>query len=358
MSNLVLKTFQCKKCGYPLSQIGPFVGVIVCPKCGQSHLNPMFEEKSMPVPERIIPFKTDEEAFSKALINRLVNSDYVPKDIFDHINPSSLIKTYLPMYLYEGKYLASWSCEVAYETTEIGTNLSGDRLKEKKVKRYRPASGTSQGNFAFLCLAHEDDDIPQELREFASAFPYNIQDSMPFNPAILNGEEGTQVLYFNADSDVVWNKYGDGLVAQFAEETAKEQLNGQDIKNFNVSSSYDLLHEGRNIMAPFWFVYYTYKDKTFYYMMDGLGENDAYSTPVDQNELAAVEKNESIKNYTTWACLLALILWFAVGFSAALYYLILWGIVKLGVNWYFNKQTRQLLDESKEYRRIAAQRIS
>lgn len=356
MAELVLRTFQCKKCGYPLSKLNPFVGVIVCPMCKQSHVNPTFEEKSMPVPERIIPFKADEEAFSNALIDCLVNADFVPKDIFDHIRTNSLIKTYLPMYLYEGKYQASWSCEVAYEATEIGTNLSGDRLKEKKVKKYQPTSGTSQGNFAFLCLAHEDEDIPNELREFASTFPYHIQDSKPFDPAILQQEQDAQVLYFNADSDVVWNKYGDELVAQFAEERAKEQLNGQDIKNFSVSSSYDLSHKGRNIMVPFWFVYYTYKDNTYYYMMDGLGEHDAYNAPVDQEEYTIVNKNETIKSYATWACLLAVILLLAVGFSAAFYYLIAWGIIKLGVNWYYNKQTRQLLDESRECRRIAAQK--
>lgn len=357
MAKLVLKTFQCKKCGYPISQPGPFVGEVRCPKCGQNHMNPLYEEKSVPVPERIIPFKTDEEAFSKSLVNRLINTDYVPKDIFECITPDSLIQTYLPMYLYEGKYQSSWSCDVAYEATEIGTNLSGDRLKEKKVKKFRPTSGTSQGNFAFLCLAHEDDDIPQELREFTSTFPYHIQDSKPFDPSILSAEKDTQVLFFNADSDVVWNKYGDSLVGQFAEQAAKNQLNGQEIKNFHVSSSYDLKHDGRNIMVPFWFVYYGYKGQTHYYMMDGLGEHDAYSTPVDSDEVAAVEKNEKIKSYVTWACLLALVLWYFFDFSIAFYYLIIWGIAKLGVNWYMNKQTRQLLEESREQRRIAAQRI-
>ena len=92
-------------------------------------------------------------------------------------------------------------------------------------------------------------------------------------------------------------------------------------------------------------------------MMDGLGEHDAYSTPVDSEELAAVEKNEKIKSYVTWACLLTLVLWYFFNFSVAFYCLIVWGIAKLGVNWYMNKQTRQLLDESREQRRIAAQRL-
>lgn len=358
MSELILKSLQCKHCGFPISQPGPFVGEIKCPKCGQSHLNPIYEEKSVPVPERIIPFKRDEDAFSDSLINHLVNNDFVPRDIFDHIVSESLIKAYLPMYLYEGWHLSSWSCDVAYEATEVGTNLSGDRLKEKKVKRFRPKSGTSQGNFAFLCLAHEDDDIPQELRQFASTFPYHIQDSRPFDPNMLNTEQDTLVLDFNTDPEVIWNKYGEELVKLYAEQTAKDQLQGQEIQNFSVSSRYGLNHDSRNVLVPFWFVYYDYKGQTYYYMMDGLGEHDAYNTPIDQNEAAMVEKNENIKSYATWACLLALVLWYFFNFSIAIYFLIAWGIAKIGINLYINNQTRQLLDESKQLRRVAAQKLA
>ena len=161
-------------------------------------------------------------------------------------------------------------------------------------------------------------------------------------------------LPLDADTDLIWNKYGDSLVNQMASDNAKQQLSGEDIKDFRASNSYNLKHNGRFVLAPFWFVYYTYNNEKHYFIMDGLGENTAMTTPIDQEEVAFVNGKERIKTIVSWLWPLAILMWFLLDFTAALVTLGVWFVAKIIVNMMMNKQIQSRLDTSREARRAAA----
>lgn len=360
MAVLELQQVKCPNCGANITSFNAFKAEVECPYCHQKAFNPLITSKQVPVPERLIVFKTNEDDFSRSLVNSLVGSEYVPADIFDCINPGNVIKAYLPMYLYEGKYQASWSCQVGYETTELRASSDGTKVKNKTVTRYQPASGTSTGNFAFLCLAYEGDDIPEELKQFSFTFPYSARDSKEYEPVLLglDTDKDLKTLAINTDPELVWNQYGDSLVNQLAEESAQKQVNGQNIKDFRVSSNYDLKTNGRYVMAPFWFVYYMYKGEKHYYIMDGLGEEHALSTPVDQDAVNFVKKNENIKKWVGYAWVLSLLFWYLAGFTVAVVFLIIWIIGKIILNKSLNNKVNTYLAEMREKRQAGAARIS
>lgn len=354
--SLELQQVICPSCKQVITSFSPFAAEVECPYCHNKAFNPLITAKKIPVPERLIVFKTNENDFEQALISNLVERDYVPTDIFNCINPDNVIKAYLPMFLYEGQYQSSWSCKVAYEATEVRATSDGKGVKNKTVKKYAPQTGTSQGNFAFLCLAYEGKDIPEELRTFSTQFPYNTMASKEYDPNLLglDAEDSPMTLPLDADTDLIWNKYGDSLVNQMASDNAKQQLSGEDIKDFRASSSYNLKHNGRFVLAPFWFVYYTYNNEKHYFIMDGLGENTAMTTPIDQEEVAFVNGKERIKTIVSWLWPLAILMWFLLDFTAALVTLGVWFVAKLIVNMMMNKQIQSHLDTSREARRAAA----
>lgn len=354
--SLELQQVICPSCKQVISSFSPFAAEVECPYCHNKAFNPLITAKKIPVPERLIVFRTNEADFEQAMISNLVERDYVPTDIFNCINPDKVIKAYLPMFLYEGRYQSSWSCKVAYETTELRATNDGKGVKEKKVKKYAPQTGTSQGNFSFLCLAYEGKDIPEELRTFSTQFPYNAIASKEFDPNLLglNSDDSPLTLPLDADTDLVWNKYGDGLVNQMASNNAKQQLAGDDIKDFRASNSYELKHNGRFVLAPFWFVYYTYNNEKHYFIMDGLGENTSMSAPVNQEEVAFVNGKERVKKIVKWLWPLAIVMWFISGFIAALVTFAVWFIAKIVVNVVMDKQIQKRLNASREARRVAA----
>ena len=354
--SLELQQVICPSCKQVITSFSPFAAEVECPYCHNKAFNPLITAKKIPVPERLIVFKTNENDFEQALISNLVERDYVPTDIFNCINPDNVIKAYLPMFLYEGQYQSSWSCKVAYEATEVRATTDGNGVPNKTVKKYAPQTGTSQGNFAFLCLAYEGKDIPEELRTFSTQFPYNIMASKEYDPNLLglDAEDSPMTLPLDADTDLIWNKYGESLVNQMASDNAKQQLSGEDIKDFRASNSYNLKHNGRFVLAPFWFVYYTYNNEKHYFIMDGLGENTAMTTPIDQEEVAFVNGKERIKTIVSWLWPLAILMWFLLNFTAALVTLGVWFVAKIIVNMMMNKQIQSRLDTSREARRAVA----
>ena len=357
--SLELQQVICPSCKQVITSFSPFAAEVECPYCHNKAFNPLITAKKIPMPERLIVFKTSEKDFETALIENLVESDYVPTDIFSCISPDNVIKAYLPMFLYEGQYQSSWSCKVAYETNELRASSDGTKVKNETVKKYVPQNGTSQGNFAFLCLAYEGKDIPEELRAFCNQFPYNIMASKEYDPNLLglDREDSPMTLPLNADTDVIWEKFGDGLVSQIANENARQQLSGEEIKDFRSSNSYNLKHNGRFVLAPFWFVYYTYNNKRFYFIMDGLGENTSMSTPADPEEVAYVEGKERIANIVSWLWPLSLLMWYVCDFMTALITLGIWFIAKYAVRFAMNKMIDNRLEESREARRAAAESL-
>ncbi len=231
------------------------------------------------MPERIIPFTKQEKDFELELAKDLVLSKFVPNNIFECINPGNVIKSYIPMYLYEGQYQASWSCKISVKKDE----------DEEDV--YEPHSGITQGNFSILNLAYEGNDVPSELLSFCKNFNnYNLNASKEYNPDLI--EENVVTMIPNADSDLIWGNNGKRLLCDLAKSQILSQLSKETIKDLKFCTSHDLKHQGRIILVPFWFVYYTYNNEKHYYIMDGTGSKTGMSAPYDKVEADKVAGKE------------------------------------------------------------------
>lgn len=360
---LKLQIVQCPGCNNPLTSFSAFKSTVTCPRCGKVMKNPLVTAKEEMKPERIIPFTSMESDFENALVNTLINQDYVPKNIFEAINTDNVFRAYLPMYLYEGTYQASWSCESSYEDqkVDISSNWTdnGKTISTKTVKKWRPQNGNAAGNFAFLCLANEEgNDLPDELRNFTYQFPYDVMQSKPFDGDILNEEDERLItIPRNADSAIVWQKHGKDLVDDTAQKAALNQIGDQEIRNFRASSSFNLATKGEYVLAPFWFVYYTYNNQKYNFMMDGTGQRTSYTYPVDQEEVDFVNGKDKIKKIIKWLWLLCFVVFYFLGIMAGIGYLAIWFVAKFILNKVINKQIQDHLDESRSIRKTNAEKI-
>lgn len=355
-TTLRLQKVICPSCKRPINTFNPNKLMAECPYCHSKMVNPLVKPKDVPVPERIIPFTTNEQTFENALTNALINQDYVPTNIFEAISTGDVIQAYLPMYLFEGTYNASWSCESSYmdQKVKVGSNS----VSTKDVKKWRPQNGNAAGNFAFLCLANEGNEIPDELRQFTSLFPYDVMMSKEYADGMIDfNDENLMTLERNADETLVWQKHGKDMVEETAKNAALNQIGNQEIRNFRASSSFNLTTKGKYVYAPFWFVYYNYAGGQFHFLMDGIGQRTEYSYPVNQEEVDFVKGKEKIKGYVTWLWVLALLLWYVFNFTTAFVYLVIWLIGKIVVNKMMDKQIQERLENSKAQRQAGANRI-
>lgn len=361
-TTLRLQQVICPSCKRPINTFNPNKLMAECPYCHSKLVNPLVKPKDVPVPERIIPFTTDESTFENALVNALINQDYVPTNIFEVISTGDVIQAYLPMYLFEGTYNASWSCESSYEDQKVDINKnifdSGSTVSTKTVKKWRPQNGNASGNFAFLCLANEGEEIPEELRQFTRLFPYDVMMSKEFQPDMIDyNDDNLMTLERNADVTLIWQKHGKDMVEETAKKAALIQIGKQEIRNFRASSSHNLTTTGRYVLVPFWFVYYNYSGNQYHFLMDGIGQRTSYSYPVNQEEIDFVKGKEKITKYVGWLWILSFALWYLFNFITAFVYLIIWLIGKIVVGKVIQKQIQEKLDDSKAQRKSAANRI-
>lgn len=349
---LRLQQVICPSCKRPITTFNPKKLMTECPYCHSKMVNPLVKPKDVPVPERIIPFSTNEASFENAMVNALIDQDYVPTNIFEAISTGDVIQTYLPMYLFEGTYNASWSCESSYMDQRVSKNST------EEVKKWRPQNGTAAGNFAFLCLANEGNEIPEELRQFTKLFPYDVMMSKEYNEDMIDfNDDNLMTLERNADETLVWQKHGKDMVEETAKRAALNQIGNQEIRNFRASSSFNLTTKGKYVYAPFWFVYYNYSGSQYHFLMDGTGQRTEYSYPVNQDEVDFVNSKEKIKGYVKWLWLLAIVLFFLFNFTTAVVYLVIWFIGKLVVNKIMNNKIQEQLEKSRVQRQAGASRI-
>lgn len=355
-NTLRLQQVICPSCKRPINTFNPNKLMTECPYCHSKMVNPLVQPKDVPVPERIIPFTTNEQTFENAMTNALINQDYVPTNIFEAISTGDVIQTYLPMYLFEGTYNASWSCESSYMDQKV--KISSNSVSTKDVKKWRPQNGNAAGNFAFLCLANEGNEIPDELRQFTKLFPYDVMMSKEYADGMIDfNDENMMTLERNADETLIWQKHGKDMVEQTAKKAALNQIGDQEIRNFRASSSFNLTTRGKYIYAPFWFVYYNYAGNQYHFLMDGIGERTQYSYPVNQEEVDFVKGKEKIKSYVSWLWALSLLLWYFFDFTTAFVYFIVWLIGKFVVNKIMNKKIQEQLDDSRSQRQESANRM-
>jgi len=358
-----LQIVKCPACNQTLTSFSAFKSTATCPRCGTVMKNPLATAKEEVRPERIIPFTTQEGDFEKCLVNTLINQDFVPKNIFESINTDNVFRAYLPMYLFEGTYQSSWSCESSYEDQKVDISRnwtdSGKTISTKTVKKWRPQNGNAAGNFAFLCLANEDsEDLPVELRNFTYQFPYDVMMSKQFDGDMLNDEDERMItIPRNADTNIVWQKHGKDLVDDTAQDAALNQIGDQEIRNFRASSSFNLATKGEYILAPFWFVYYTYNNQRYNFMMDGTGQRTSYNYPIDQDEVDFVNGKEKIKKIVKWLWLLCFVLMYLINITAGIVFLAIWFVGKFIVNKMMDNQIQAHLQESKVARQTSAARL-
>lgn len=359
---LKLQQVVCPACKRPINTFNPNKLMAECPYCHSKLVNPLISPKDFPIPERIILFTTNEQTFENALVNTLINKDYVPTDIFDSISTGDVIQAYLPMYLYEGTYNASWSCESSYEDEKVKVGYSvlegGNTVSTKKVKKWRPQNGNASGNFSFLCLANEGNEIPEELRQFTHLFPYDVMMSREFDSELIDvNDDNLMTLERNADVTLVWQKHGKDMVVETAKNAALTQIGDQEIRNFRASTSHQLTTTGRYVLAPFWFVYYTYRGQQYHFLMDGIGARTSFTNPINQEEVEFVAKKNKINKIVKWLWPLALVLWSIFNYVVGLIALGAWIIAKIIVKKKTAEQIQERLNESKALRNEGAKRI-
>jgi len=358
MSEITLQQVKCPSCGSVISSFNAFKPEVECPFCHTKSINPMVTPKNSTRPERLIVFKTDEKQFEQKLVDVLIKRDYIPTDIFERISSDNVIKAYVPMFLYEGSFEASWACEIGHKVTRYRTNSKGERESYSETE-YNYEHGQAQGNYSFLCLAYEGQDVPRELLNFCSRFTYTPGDSYEYDPSAMaaQGDEAPITLPSNVDAKTTWDRIGRKKVRQEAEDACKSQLSGADYRNLRVNHSFEVTTDGSLVMVPFWFVYYSYGDQRYYFAMDGQGKFTDCTVPQDNQEKELVHQMWGNFRKAFWLLIVVAALYFVAKWAGVVIGGVAWAVLQVFLYSQASKKEKAQLQASKERRLYGAKRL-
>ena len=268
-NTIELKQMKCPGCGYNITSFKPFEATVECPYCHEKSLNPFVVDKVIRQPEKIIPFNSTQDDFGNSLVSTLIDDDFVPANVFDSLSFDDVVKTYVPMYQYQGKYSSDWDGYIRKSKTK----------KDGKKEYYDvPVDGHAKGNFNVFASAYDGDDIPSELNTFINEVEFDRGDILPFSYDYLGLDSDKSILTYelNYDEDRAWAEIGEDKVYDLAEEEIKAKH--RNVRDISVSTDYEIKNQ-TYLMAPFWFVYYQVKNRKYHFTMDGIESQCDYTAP-------------------------------------------------------------------------------
>lgn len=318
------------------------------------------ENATAHLPHRIALFTTTKRDFAQHVATKLIDTPYVPTDIFAHIHPQDMERTYLPMFLYEGTFTARWTCRRQAEFVEADG---------KKRMDYQPAEGNTDGTFAFMLTAYEGSRLPDEIVQFSETIPYTSADFTPVDDRTLTAhtEIETDAWKVNRKADEQFSKRGKALLQEQAENAARAQLKGQKYKGLKTVFTHTFTTNGRLVYVPVWQLHYSYQQNTYYALMDGRGVHTAQTVPQDKGATRDIRnryRGEVLFDIVLALLPLALVYGIQRIFSVALFsnwitwavLLAVWLYLLFRV-WMAFRHKRNALSEAQQLRRAASMQL-
>ena len=281
MAELELQQVKCPSCKRVISSFSPFQAEVECPYCHNKAFNPLITAKKVPVPDLIVPISFSEDYFKKEMIKELIETDFVPTNIFEHITTDRIVKVYLPMYLFNGRQATHYCWHFKIET--------GNGKIEKDE------DGELSGYFSFMSLAYDGDEIPKELADFARYIDAPLS-TKKYDPELLGltgrGDDPI-TLPLNNDKEIVWHKHAIKQLAKKVNKSIKrERRPDGEIVSCHIDDPAISCQSSRYILFPCWFTTYSYKDKKYWFIIDGTGRKKYITNPVNKKLRLLVKVTE------------------------------------------------------------------
>ncbi len=357
---LTLTRLSCPSCGAPL-RFAPGTAVVVCPFCdsktlltGRSDLVDSAVET-----RQVAPITTTADAFQRKLLAWLSDGDYTPDDILQKALLTEHAGLFLPFWRLSGEFHARFTASAGYDhqVEKVIERRRDDGSVDRRVTmetrtEWRPMSGEATGSYAVWVVGSAS--IPDELRDFVEAVMADATDLRELEPGLL---DGNLVEDFGVDADTALASRGRGKIQGRVVETCRGRVPGDRCKDLAVQ--FDTRSEAAEpALHPFWIAAFEYDGESFPVAFSGrdLGRVQG-RRPVDKGRKDAVAKLHKPWKWSLGVTLVLSLLGFCAGVFPGIVALLVGGITTGGLLWTASRDTRALLEASKDVRRRVLERV-
>ncbi len=234
-----LQAAGCSKCGQaylvPQNRIND-----TCPNCFAAKLSPQGARLRPEPPELVAPFNISPTQVENALSKWLEKVWLRPSELNTQTLRSRLRKTYIPMFLVDGKVNGAWQAQAGYDYQVVSSqeNFSSGQWKTQQITktrvRWEPRAGTMERDYENIAVpATEDhDSLMKALGD------YKIDAAQPYSVEALT-ESSVRVPTLTPES--AWSYAQSGL-NHFAANDCQLASDAQHIEEFKFNGDYQNLN--------------------------------------------------------------------------------------------------------------------
>ena len=249
-----LASYICNSCG------GEIVGdkntaATACPFCG----NPVVVTGNLSgslKPDLVIPFKLDKNAAKEGLVKHLKGKRLLPKVFKDENHIEEIKGIYIPFWLFD----ADVDAKIRYHATKVRTwsDSRYDYTETSHFSIYREG-GIGFANVPVDGSTKAADDLMESIE------PFDISEAVDFRTAYLSG-------YFADKYDVPADQSvirANSRIKKSTEDEFASTISGYTTVNTESSSVNIKNGKTKYALYPVWLLNTKWKDKTYYFAMNG-----------------------------------------------------------------------------------------
>jgi hypothetical protein len=310
--NAVLKKITCTNCGAELL-FDPNTQLASCNFCNSRFEIKNSAEKSVIIPEGIVPFSVSKKDYESSVLEYLSKGDYTPVDILESSVFSSVNGIYLPVWYYSGKYRGNWSASSGYDYMQEYQVVENKKVvtKYRVVTDWRPSSGNCDGDL--LVTGYAAGDYKSELVVFTWD---TVLKKIRIKPFDSKYTIGFNLMEFELDEYKSWDKYGEEAAGHYVRSQVYHRIPGDHYKDLHIEAVYDKEKPIR-VYYPVWITYYKYDGQEYYVWMDGNNPSRIFgSKPQDASIKSKSEFFLNIFKYW-WIVVFVWVLWGIISYFFA-----------------------------------------
>jgi len=287
-----MNTISCSNCGAQL-EYSPGTTNLKCSHCGTENIIESAITVLEREPEYIVPIGIDEKTLRRSVQTFMASGKLTPDDLIDTAKFTKIDLFYVPAYLFNGSYQATWTASFGYDRQEQYTayesrydndlkrSIQVPVTKTKTVTDWRPVNGTDTGDFNLSAYAgtKQPSSVAQLVEDMAWS------DGKEFDNSFLAGFRAEEI---EKSDDAVYQGSVSGRVNAIIESGVKSHAQGDRQKDWNWKAS--IRKSSTSYFLPIGWVKYEYGGKEYNYWLDGISSSShvADKLPVDSKRRMAL----------------------------------------------------------------------
>ncbi len=259
------KVIHCDGCGAD-TILDANIASQFCPFCGSSHI--VQDNKNSGIaPETLIPFKVSKKDAEQSFLKWLTKRYFAPKALKHQYISHRLEGVYVPFWTYDSQTYSQYTAQAGtyyYVTETHWVTRNGKRqqvTRQVRKTRWRHTSGNYSAFFDDVLIngsKHVNEKIINKIK------PFGLQDLVHYKPEFLSG--------FITEKYSIGLKEGWNHARQIIDSNIRSgvtrQINADEVRALSINTQYNDI-KFKHLLLPVWISSYTYKDKTYQFMVNG-----------------------------------------------------------------------------------------